>query len=60
MLKFAEFLQEKTNAGLSGAENLVDLVSRGIGAEQAAELRSRLQAIAEDWNHPQMAAYDEL
>ena len=37
----------------------VDLRQRGIGAPEAAELRSRLSAFAEDWNSPEMAPYDD-
>lgn len=38
----------------------VDLRERGIGERQAADLRRRLAAFAEDWDRPEMAAYDEL
>lgn len=38
----------------------VDLPSRGIDREQAANLRTRLQSFAEDWERPDMAAYDAL
>jgi Protein of unknown function DUF104 len=38
----------------------VDLAWRGIGQEQAADLRRRLAAFAEDWDRPEMNAYDEL
>jgi hypothetical protein len=38
----------------------VDLAARGIDEAQAAELRARLQAFAEDWERPEMAAYDAL
>lgn len=38
----------------------VDLASRGISPEQAANLRSRLQTFAEDWNSSEMDVYDEL
>jgi hypothetical protein len=38
----------------------VDLPTRGIDEAQAAELRARLQAFAEDWERPEMAAYDAL
>jgi hypothetical protein len=40
--------------------NAVDLAARGIDEAQAANLRSRLQAFAEDWNSPDMDAYDAL
>jgi hypothetical protein len=38
----------------------VDLRERGIGEAEAADLRWRLQSIAEDWDRPEMAVYDEL
>jgi hypothetical protein len=37
-----------------------DLQERGISEHQAADLRRRLAAFAEDWNRPEMNAYDEL
>jgi hypothetical protein len=40
--------------------NAVDLAARGIDEAQAANLRSRLQAFSEDWNNPDMGAYDAL
>ncbi len=40
--------------------NAVDLAARGIDEAQAANLRSRMQAFAEDWNNPDMDAYDAL
>jgi hypothetical protein len=36
----------------------VDLQSRGIDAREAAELRARLERFADDWDSPEMAAYD--
>jgi hypothetical protein len=36
----------------------VDLQARGIDREQAADLRARLNTFAEDWDSPEMAAYD--
>ena len=36
----------------------VDLRAYGIEEAQAAELRARLAPFAEDWNSPEMAAYD--
>jgi len=36
----------------------VDLQSRGIDAREAAELRGRLERFADDWDSPEMAAYD--
>jgi hypothetical protein len=38
----------------------IDLFERGINEVQAADLRNRLSAFAEDWDRPEMAAYDEL
>jgi hypothetical protein len=38
----------------------IDLRERGIDESQAADLRGRLTSFAEDWNRPEMAAYDEL
>jgi hypothetical protein len=37
-----------------------DLPSRGINQEQAANLRGRLQSFAQDWERPDMEAYDAL
>lgn len=42
------------------ADRAVDLAGRGIQPAQAAELRARLAAFAEDWNRPEMDAYDAL
>ena len=36
----------------------VDLTARGIGEQQAASLRARLARFAEDWESPEMQAYD--
>ncbi|MGA3190160.1 MAG: hypothetical protein ABSF22_23895 [Bryobacteraceae bacterium] len=38
----------------------VDLRERGIDNSQAADLRHRLAAFAEDWDRPEMAVYDDL
>ncbi|HXM44564.1 MAG TPA: antitoxin family protein [Bryobacteraceae bacterium] len=38
----------------------IDLRQRGIDQAQAADLRRRLALFAEDWDRPEMAAYDEL
>jgi hypothetical protein len=38
----------------------VDLRERGIDELQAADLRRRLTAFAEDWDRPEMAIYDDL
>ncbi|MFM8704237.1 MAG: hypothetical protein ACKOHG_10325 [Planctomycetia bacterium] len=36
----------------------IDLRVRGIDAGSAAELRARLERFTEDWDSPEMAAYD--
>lgn len=38
----------------------VDLRERGIDESQAEDLRRRLAPFAEDWDRPEMNAYDEL
>jgi hypothetical protein len=38
----------------------IDLRDRGINESQAVDLRRRLAPFAEDWDRPEMAAYDEL
>jgi hypothetical protein len=39
--------------------NEIDLRARGIDEMQAADLRARLKAFAEDWNRPGADVYDE-
>ncbi len=39
---------------------VIDLRVRGIDEEQAAGLRARLKTFAEDWERPEMDAYDAL
>lgn len=41
-------------------EGSVNIAERGIDESQAANLRARLQAFAEDWERPEMEAYDAL
>jgi hypothetical protein len=36
-----------------------DLCQRGIDVSQAADLRHRLASFIEDWDRPEMSAYDE-
>ncbi|HEV3022625.1 MAG TPA: hypothetical protein VGX76_09155 [Pirellulales bacterium] len=43
---------------LSAAQ--VDLAERGIDQVQAAELRRRLAAFADDWDRPEMDVYDAV
>ena len=38
----------------------IDLAERGIGPEEAADLRWRFRTIAEDWERPEMDVYDKL
>jgi hypothetical protein len=38
----------------------IDLQARGIGEDEAAELRSRWGAAAADWDRPEMDIYDDL
>ena len=45
---------------LGSTSDSVDLASRGITPEQAANLRARLQSFVEDWESPEMDAYDAL
>ena len=49
-----EFVEE-----LLGRSPLIDLRDRGIDEAQAADLRARLKAFAEDWDRPEAAIYDE-
>ena len=37
---------------------LIDLRTRGVNKEQAAELRARLATFADDWDSPEMSIYD--
>lgn len=36
----------------------IDLAQREITPAQAADLRARLRSVAEDWDRPEMDAYD--
>lgn len=38
----------------------VDLAERNIDQSQAADLRQRLRAFAEDWDRPEMDVYDAV
>lgn len=38
----------------------VDLAERGFDEHQAADLRQRLKAFAEDWDRPEMDVYDAV
>ena len=50
----------RVRLALVGPAGPVDLRERGIDEAQAADLRRRLAPFAEDWDRPEMAAYDEL
>ena len=60
----AEVSEARVIVTFIGAEvtrsNEVDLRARGIEEAQAASLRARLQSFAEDWERPEMEAYDAL
>lgn len=43
----------------SVAYHTIDLRSRGISEEHAAEMRARLKTFAEDWERPEADIYDE-
>jgi len=42
------------------SEGAVDLAARGIDEAQAADLRARLRAFADDWDRPEMDVYDAI
>lgn len=44
----------------AGNDSRVDLGSRAIDEQHAADLRRRLASFAEDWNRPEMDVYDAL
>jgi hypothetical protein len=44
---------------LSPERSADELVAHGYTREEAANLRMRFGAIAEDWDHPDMDVYDE-
>lgn len=45
---------------LPGVTKSVELGDRGITRKKATDLRTRLRTFAEDWNRPEMDAYDEM
>jgi hypothetical protein len=45
---------------ISSPTAVVDFAGRGVTPEQAADLRHRLTTFAEDWQRPEMDAYDAL
>ena len=65
----AEILEELAKLSPAEREEIVRRLSemdgiapalreRGIDARAAAELRARLERFAEDWDSPEMSAYD--
>jgi hypothetical protein len=56
----AEAEGSRVIATLVQPDEPVDLRERGIDESQAADLRRRLARFSEDWDRPEMAAYDEL
>lgn len=61
LLEMPEDVEERARVIVTFVdENAVDLAARGINEEQAADLRARLSAFAEDWERPDMEAYDAL
>jgi hypothetical protein len=44
---------------LTSINSPVELHDRGIDKPQAADLRSRLKTFAGDWDHPEVAIYDQ-
>lgn len=42
------------------SENSIDLADRGLDETAAANLLARLHTFAEDWDRPEMRAYDAL
>jgi hypothetical protein len=61
-----EFLEQPTDVEearvivtfLPSTEGRIDLRARDIDERHAADLRGRLKAFAEDWDRPEMDAYD--
>jgi hypothetical protein len=44
---------------ITSENSAVELHDRGIDKAQAADLRSRLNTFAEDWERPEASIYDE-
>jgi hypothetical protein len=61
-----ELLEKPSNVGEARVivtfldEGTVNLSDRGIEEAEAANLRARLMAFTEDWESPEMEAYDAL
>jgi hypothetical protein len=50
---------EESRVVVTFLESAYDLRERGINEAQAADLRSRLNQFAEDWESPEMDIYDD-
>ena len=44
---------------IASEQPAIDLRERGIGEQQAADLRARLKPFAEDWERPEASVYDK-
>lgn len=42
------------------ADGAIDLAARGMSPEHARDLRARFKSFEEDWQRPEMDAYDAL
>lgn len=54
-----EDVSEETPVLVTFLAGRVDLRARGIDEAEAADLRARLSTFAEDWERPDMDAYDD-
>lgn len=50
--------ESKVIVTLLDSSGRIDLRSRGINEEAAADLRHRLATVAEEWDRPEMDGYD--
>ena len=53
-------VEESSRVIVTFLEGAVDLSKRGIDETQAVNLRARMGNFAEDWEQPEMEAYDAL
>ena len=51
-------LDPETRVLVTFFDGAVDLAARGIDERQAMELRNRLATFADEWDSPEMSAYD--
>lgn len=60
LVELPEDVPEETKVIVTFLEtNYIDLQTRGINEEQAANLRTQLGTFAEEWNSPEMSIYDD-